>query len=206
VVTTGGLVIRNWLLELISGWWCCRCSLSSLFNQLITNGTIQEIYIVTQPHVLYTKPRAAVEVKHHRLLNQYQYCGIYAFVKAPLQVQYWKNSTRVCGQETNTAWGKAECCIGLETHAQVLFYIVRAWVCFNWFKAFLVDKSFILATFTNSKLVTHVTQQCCIFQRMLYEKNTTVICFKFTHTNALYIICNTFTPQIKGISEVTFAM
>jgi len=63
------------------------------------------------------------------------------------------------GQETNAAQGEAECCIGLKTHTQVLFFIhiALAWWCFNWFKAFLVDKLFVLVTFSDSKLVTQVT-------------------------------------------------
>jgi len=53
VVTTGGLVIINWLLELISGWWCCRCSLSSLFNQLITLQRI--LPIMLSSHMYHTQ-------------------------------------------------------------------------------------------------------------------------------------------------------
>jgi len=45
--------------------------------------------------------------------------------------------------------------LGSNPMSQVLFFhIVQAWWCFNWFKVFLVDKS---STFSDSKLVTHVT-------------------------------------------------
>jgi len=36
-------------------------------------------------------------------------------------------------------------------------HIVQVWRCFNWLKAFLVNRSFVLATFNDSKLVTHIT-------------------------------------------------
>jgi len=103
-------------------------------------------------------------------------------VKALLWVQYGKNSMRACGRETNTAWGEVECCIGLKIHAWVLFFnIVRVWRCFNWFKAFLVDKFFVLTTSSDSKMLrTWLT--------VLYGKNSTVICLKFTHASTfLYV-------------------
>jgi len=84
---------------------------------------------------------------------------------------------RGCGLETNTEQDKAECWIGLKTHVQVLFFhIAQAWQCFSWFKAFLVKKLFALATFSNSKFVTHVTNSAVIstcstvFSRVLYGK------------------------------------
>jgi len=71
----------------------------------------------------------------------------------------------------------------------------------NWFKAFLVDKSFVLATFSDSKLVMHMTnsavfsvhgavfsEECCMEKlAVLYGKISTVICLMFTHANALII-------------------
>jgi len=36
------------------------------------------------------------------------------------------------------------------------FHTVQMWKCFNLFKAFLVDKLFVLATFSDSKLITHM--------------------------------------------------
>jgi len=39
----------------------------------------------------------------------------------------------------------------------IFLHIAQAWQCFNWFKAFLVNKLFVLTTFSDSKVVTHVT-------------------------------------------------
>jgi len=67
------------------------------------------------------------------------------------------------------------------------FYTAQAWWCF---KAFLVDKKFVLATFSNSKCYA-CDQQCCIFQSAVW-KYSTVICLMFTHTNALINDYNTW--------------
>jgi len=74
------------------------------------------------------------------------------------------------GRETNTF---AKCCTGLETHAQVLFFhIARVWQCFNWFKAFLVK---IFFCFWQFKIGYAHDQQCCIFRRVLYGKNSSYL-------------------------------
>jgi len=83
------------------------------------------------------------------------------------------------GRETNTAQGKAEFCIGLKTHARVL-HIAQAWQCFNWCKAFLVDKLFVLATFFQNCLRT-----CCISKECFMESIALLFLFMFNHTNTL---------------------
>jgi len=72
---------------------------------------------------------------------------------------------------------KPSAVLGSNIHAQVLFFhIVRAWQCFNWFKAFLVNKPFVLTKFSDSKLVPHMTNNIAVFflYTMLYFPKSTV--------------------------------
>jgi len=79
-----------------------------------------------------------------------------------------------------------------DPHLNAIFHITWVRRCFNWLKVFMVDKLFILTTFTDSKLVMHVansaafsmhsavfSEECCM------EKIGTVIHLIFTHANAL---------------------
>jgi len=71
------------------------------------------------------------------------------------------------------------------------FHILRVWQCFSWLKAFLVDKFLVLATFSNSKLVTRVTNSTAfsihsvVFSKECCMEKKTVIHLIFTHVNAL---------------------
>jgi len=78
----------------------------------------------------------------------------HVLVKAPPWVQCRKNNMKAWW-ETNTAQDEAQCCNGVETHTRMLFFfhIAQLWQCFNWFIAFLVDKLFVLVTFSNSKML-----------------------------------------------------
>ena len=52
----------------------------------------------------------------------YIYIYMYVLVKAPLQV-CMENTARGMCRETNTARGKAECCICLETSPSAVFFV-----------------------------------------------------------------------------------
>jgi len=72
---------------------------------------------------------------------------------------------------------------GLKTHARVLFFHI-AWArrCFNWLKHFWLTNCSFWLLWAIQKCYAH-HQQCCIFQRVLYGKYSTVIHLMFTHAN-----------------------